>query len=174
MLMHTLYEGDPNDRLTAAVALLAPGRSWWLHGSGLAQAIEQLRQDALALEAHMTAMGLGRLCSQCASRPGGGCCSAYMAGNTDAIQMFINLLLGIALRPRDIVDENCRFLGERGCLFLIKPIFCLNYLCTHITNAATTENLNTLHRLSAAVLGGQTRIETVILDRWRRQGAGGT
>ena len=169
VLMRTLYEGDPNDRLAAARVLLARGRSWWLTEAGLAEPIEQLRRDALALDEHMAAMELGRLCGQCAARPGGGCCSAYMAGNTDAIQMLINLLLGIEPTPRDNDGEECRFLGERGCLFVIKPIFCLNYLCTHITDTATAENLHALHRLSAAVLGGQTRIESMVLDLLRRQ-----
>ena len=172
VLMRTLYEGDPIDRLMTSRALLARGRSWWLAEAGLTEAIEQLQRDALALDAHMAAMGLGRLCGQCAARPDGGCCSAYMAGNTDAIQMLINLLLGIEATPSDKNDEDCCFLGERGCLFVIKPIFCLNYLCSHITDAATTENLHTLHCLSAAVLSGQTGIESKVLDLLRRQGIG--
>lgn len=171
VLMRTLYEGDPAERLAAARALLDQGRSWLRTWPGLAEEVEQLRRDAQALEGHMAAMGLGLLCGQCAARPDGGCCSAYMAGNTDAVQMLINLLLGIEVSTRDNPGEECCFLGERGCPFVIKPIFCLNYLCTHITDSATAGDLDGLHRLAAAVLGGQTRIECTVLDLLRRTGA---
>lgn len=165
----TLYAGDPADRLAAARALLPQAICWQRTQPALAEALEHLRGDALALEAHMAAMGLARLCSRCAAQPGGGCCSAFMAGNTDTIQMLINLLLGVAIEPGGNDRESCRFLGARGCSFLVKPIFCLNYLCTHITTTATAEHLLTLQALSAAVLGGQTRIESMVLDRLRRK-----
>ena len=114
-------------------------------------------------------MDLGRLCGGCAARPGGGCCSAYMADNTDSLQMLINLLLGVKVAQQQESGENCCFLGVQGCLFLVKPIFCLNYNCTHILDSAEPANLEVLYHRAAAVLSQQTKIEGLLIEALRNR-----
>jgi hypothetical protein len=90
-----------------------------------------------------------------------------MAGNTDCLQILINLLLDVAVDQRDNEADACCFLGEQGCQFLAKPIFCLNYNCTHIRTTARTGEMAALFRLTGEVLGRQTRVEMLLLEELR-------
>ena len=164
--VHTYYSGTVAGKLAGARELY--GRRASLTASPLFQEeLECLRQQCFALDRHMQSMSLGQLCSQCAARPGGGCCSAYMADNTDSLLLLINLLLGVQVECRNAVDENCCFLGEHGCFFLVKPIFCLNYNCKNILTSGDAKSLKGLHRLAGAVLSQQTRVENLLLDALR-------
>ncbi|ADW17078.1 hypothetical protein Despr_0904 [Desulfobulbus propionicus DSM 2032] len=166
-LLQTCYDGTPMDKLARARALLA-GLPAMEHDPCLQAELQQLRRHAELLDEQMRAMHLGPLCSGCAAQPGGGCCSAFMAGNSDALQLLINLLLDVPLAFDAYSGDSCGFLGPRGCRFLIKPIFCLNYNCSHILNSADPADLTLLYQRSGAVLSCQTRIETSLIERLRR------
>jgi hypothetical protein len=90
-----------------------------------------------------------------------------MADNTDSLQILINLMLGADIQQRQPADANCCFLGPGGCLFPAKPIFCLNYNCTHILRGADRATLTLLDQCSASVLSRQTLIESLLMDRVR-------
>ena len=169
LFIQTFYDGEPGEKLAVARRLFDELTDLSTSPVFMDQ-LEEIRRHSQSLNAHMQAMDLGRLCSQCASRPGGGCCSAFMAGNTDAIQVLINLLLGATVTAHPDNGENCCFLGPQGCCFPVKPIFCLNYNCTHILEFAEPEQLHTLYRLAAAVLSQQTRIEFLLHEELRRRG----
>ena len=167
--MQTYYSGTPAEKLTQAHALFAELADRLTASHGFQGELDQLRQHSLALNQHMRTMDLGRLCSGCAARPGGGCCSAYMADNTDSLQMLINLLLGISIVQQQDSGGNCCFLGVQGCLFLVKPIFCLNYNCTHILDSTAPVKLEILYHRAAAVLSQQTKIEGVLIEALRNR-----
>lgn len=167
--MQTFYSGSPAEKLAMARTLFAELADRLAASGLLTEALDLLRSHTQALNRHMEAMHLGRLCGGCAARPGGGCCSAYMAGNTDAIQILINLLLGVGVAQQPDCGENCCFLGPQGCLFLVKPIFCLNYNCSHILDSAEPESLAMLYQRAAAVLRQQTAIESLLLAELRQQ-----
>ena len=84
-----------------------------------------------------------------------------------AIQILLNLLLSVAVEFRADSGENCGFLDPRGCLFPLKPIFCLNYNCSHILKGAEPEALTLLYQRANAVLSRQTTIETMLLNELR-------
>jgi hypothetical protein len=170
----TYYSGTVAEKLARSRSLYQDHASRLLGSPLIREELERLRQLALALGRHMQFMNLGERCSQCASRADGGCCSAYMADNTDSIQMLINMLVDVDVREQNSGEENCRYLGERGCIFLAKPIFCLNYNCSHILNDAQTDALNILYQLVAEVLSQQTRLEFLVLDTLGRHGMGTT
>ena len=112
-LVQHLYSGTPADKLAAAhrlhaVFLARP------EDAALDAALLELRDRAEALATHMRSLDFGALCTACASRPDGGCCSAYMADNVDAVLLLTNLLLGCDVRPVGSDPAGCRFLGERG------------------------------------------------------------
>jgi len=167
--MQTYYSGTPAEKLTEARTLFAELANQLTASLPFQGELDQLRRDTQALNEHMQTMDLGQLCSGCAARPGGGCCSAYMANNTDSLQMLINLLLGVKVAQQQESGENCRFLGAQGCLFLVKPIFCLNYNCTHILDSAEPVNLEALYHRAAAVLSQQTKLEGVLLEVLRNR-----
>lgn len=163
-LVQHFYSGTPADKLAAAHRLhtVFAARP---EDAQLAAALDELREQAEALAAHMRSLDFGALCTACASRPDGGCCSAYMADNVDAVLLLINLLLGCDVRPVGTDPAGCRFLGERGCVLLIKPIFCLNYNCRAILDTTPAVGLAELFRRAAAVLSHQTRVEELLLAR---------
>jgi len=134
----------------------------------LGSQLEQLRKLAMAMKAQMAGMEMFQLCCQCGTRPGGGCCSLYMANETDAIQLLINLLLGMDVTfQRDDAFE-CYFLGEQGCSLLCKPFFCLNYNCRQIMERARQQELMALKKATGALLQAQYGAEMMILE-WLKQ-----
>lgn len=168
-LLHNLDCGSAQDRLTRALALYAQWGPSLLAQDSLREGLATLRGLAVALENQMRAMDLGSLCTQCAAQPGGGCCGASMAENTDSLQILINLLLGIEVRLLGEETASCGFLGPRGCLFPVKPVFCLNYNCSHILAQAAPHQLDGLYQRAAAVLRQQHRIEGQLIEALIRE-----
>lgn len=161
------YDGSPAEKLAQAQTLHDRLNREGLIDAALTEGLDLLRADCQHLATQMETMALGLLCSSCAARPGGGCCSAYMAGNTDSLQILINLLLEIHIHQRQPPDVDCCFLGPSGCMFMAKPIFCLNYNCSHIQGGTDRTTLASLEQRAAAVLSRQIGIETLLLDRLR-------
>lgn len=163
------YSGTIKEKYTTARKLFQ------LHGQSLLQdqdirdSLVQLQKGEADLNKQMQAMDMGTRCCACAARPGGGCCSSYMAGNTDSILLLINLLFGIDTRRRHNNGVDCCYLGTRGCIFTIKPIFCLNYNCSHIKDKASKDEMRTLELLTAELLGGQIELERSILEYLRKK-----
>lgn len=167
--VQTCYSGTVNDKLNQARMLYERLDGRAAEAPGLTETLAQLREHARDLDEQMRVMEMGRRCGQCAAALGGGCCSAFMAGNADAVQLLINLLMGVDVIHREQSGEDCGFLGPQGCLFLVKPIFCLNYNCSHILVGSAPEHLAALYRRSAAVLSRQTEAEGLLLEYLRRQ-----
>ncbi len=161
--LQTYYSGTVPEKLAVARKLYTRHAVRLTASPLLKEELELLRHHSLALGGHMQSMELGRVCTHCATQDNGGCCSAYMAGNTDALLLLINIFLGIQVQCRNFEDENCCFLGERGCLFLVKPIFCLNYNCKNILDNAESLSLKNLYQLAATVLSQQTKVESLLL-----------
>ena len=128
------------------------------------QQFQLLTLCAADVNEQMARMDLGSCCCRCAAQPSGGCCSLAIAAETDAIQICMNLLVGIDVRQVNSIDNECVYLGNRGCLFLFKPIFCLNYLCGQITDSSKKEDLRELERLTGRLLTQQYEIERRILQ----------
>lgn len=165
--LRTYYSGTAAGKLAVAQQLYTRHAARLITLPLFQEELARLQHHAQALGSHMQSMHLGQICSHCAAHANGGCCSAVMADNTDALLLLINLLLGIKVTGRTVEDASCRFLGAEGCLFLIKPIFCLNYNCTHIFASAESAGLEDLYRLAAALLSQQTRVETWLLEALR-------
>lgn len=173
-LVQTYYSGTAAAKLQVARDLHQRLGAQLAAVPAIREGLAQLRHQALALDAQMQAMALGRLCSRCASQPGGGCCSAAMADNTDSLMLLTNLLLGVAIDRREQEDADCCYLGTQGCLFAIKPFFCLTYNCQAILADADGASLTALYQYTGAVMGQQGRVESLLLealDRDRRMPA---
>ncbi len=118
-----------------------------------------------SLYGQMASMNMFSLCVTCGRKKGGGCCSAYMANETDAVLLLINLLLGVEVRSRRDDDFECCYLGDKGCTLKIKPMFCLNYNCQAILTGNSPEVLVALEKAASAVLRGQYELEQLLLVR---------
>lgn len=161
-LLQNLYSGTPADKLVAARRLHTNFVSR-PPDAQLASALAKLQEHSKTLATHMCTLNLGALCTACASRPNGGCCSALMADNVDAVLLLMNLLLGCDVHPVGTDPASCQFLGARGCVLAIKPIFCLNYNCRAILDTTPAAGLDTLYRCAATVLSQQTQVEELLL-----------
>lgn len=131
--------------------------------------IAELSKVTEELTCLMADMDMGRICSGCALREGGGCCSIYMAGECDTLQILMNLLAGNEVNLMRENGTDCCFLGPDGCVFLFKPMFCLNYNCSHISKAAGGEKMRRLEKKSGVQLSAQYKLEQQLLNVLRSQ-----
>lgn len=128
-----------------------------------AGSFDTLREYADALSRQMDRMGMGKICSACSAQNRGGCCSRAIAEETDAIQMLMNMLAGVDVGIVCDKGGECCFLGEKGCSFMFKPMFCLNYNCHKIIADTTPAERSVLEYLTGRLLGKQYEIETLLL-----------
>ncbi|PID72805.1 MAG: hypothetical protein CSB34_00395 [Desulfobulbus propionicus] len=163
--LEDLYQGSVASRLEIAQRVVNEVGPQLKTDDGFNCEFALLKQYADDLNAHMTHMDMGSLCAKCAATPSGGCCSLYMSNETDALQLAMNMLAGIEVRFVRDDGEQCCFLGEKGCLFLFKPMFCLNYNCRHIVDAASPEELGQLESLAGKLLGKQYQVEQYLLGQ---------
>jgi hypothetical protein len=127
----------------------------------------QLEILSHALQQQMASMSMFSLCRACGEKAGGGCCSAYMANETDAVLLLINMLLGVTVASQRDDASECCYLGLQGCTLRVKPIFCLNYNCRHILTGNEAAVLQNLENAASAVLRAQTALEQIILGQIR-------
>jgi len=158
------YFSNIDETLALASALFDEHGQHLLANQDVADGLARLRCHEADLQEQMRAMDMGSRCGQCAARAGGGCCSAYMGGNADSVLLLINLLLHTDVRFQHDNGVDCRYLGQTGCILPIKPIFCLNYNCTHIKNAATETEMTLLDQRAATLLSAQRELETLLVD----------
>ncbi len=131
------YFSDIEETLTLAHELFRDHGTRLLDEQAVVDGLALLRLHESDLNGQMQSMDMGERCGTCAAREGGGCCSAYMGGNADSVLLLINMLLQEKVAFQHDNGVDCRYLGKRGCILTIKPIFCLNYNCSHILDAAT-------------------------------------
>jgi hypothetical protein len=163
ILQKKIYGGTVESRLAFGLLLFRKFNKLLAELTGVYIALARMRTQESALAAHMQALMLGRVCSSCASSDGGGCCSKYMAGETDSLQILINLMVGVDVAQVNYSSAECCYLGAAtGCIFIFKPMFCLNYNCSSIKVQANGSGLRQLERLAAVLLGSQYELEMLL------------
>ena len=167
-LLQQCFYGSVDEKQQCAKGIYRQYGPCLLLATDLLTDFDILKKSAELLNTHMREMSMGEICVRCARKEDGGCCSLYMAGETDAIQLLMNLLVGGSVEQVRGDDVACCLLARNGCLFLIKPMFCLNYNCTKIHDAASTQNINTLEDLTGQLLCKQYEVEKKLLDRLRK------
>ncbi|MEN8188834.1 MAG: hypothetical protein ABFS19_03230, partial [Thermodesulfobacteriota bacterium] len=130
---------------------------------------EELLAREKELTSQMRSMEMHHTCSHCGSRPGGGCCSLYMAGETDVIQLLMNMMAGVTVEMVNRDGVECCYLGGQGCILPLKPMFCLNYNCEQIQQQSGLEELDRLDQLSGALLQAQHELEKKLIDFLRER-----
>lgn len=158
------YSGDVVVKLAVARELYSRFGRVLLLLPEMRTQLTAVQADERALQEQMAAMGMGATCTQCASRPGGGCCSRFMAGENDVLQLLMNLLAGIQVTIQQDGDGECCFLGPTGCVLTLKPMFCLNYNCVHIKDKAQGEPLRLVEQRTGILLTRQAVLEQLLLD----------
>ena len=99
ILQKKIYAGTVESRLAFSLLLFRKLGKPLTGLNGVYAALARMRTQESALTAHMQDLILGKVCSSCAASGGGGCCSRYMAGETDSLQILINLMAGGRCHP---------------------------------------------------------------------------
>ncbi len=163
------YSGSTEQKISRTNELFALHGKNLLREEKIIKALHQLEKHAKALSEQMLLMQLDRLCSKCASTDNGGCCSSYMEANSNVILLLINRLYGVLIEKQHQREAECSFLGPGGCILLVKPVFCLNYNCSHITDQSSEQDMTTLELAAGQVLGQQTQLEDIIVEYIRKR-----
>lgn len=162
-LYHLFYRGDVYEKLALAE------RVWQSFGAELkandtiAFTLARILEKGTALSVCMGGMRMAGICTSCAARVGGGCCSLFMAGENDVLQLVMNMMAGVTVKTVQDDGHHCCFLGERGCVLILKPMFCLNYNCQEIREQGAGEPIRLLERCSGDLLRGQHDLEQLLL-----------
>jgi hypothetical protein len=159
-----LYGGDVGAKLTVAEKLFRFYSQALKQEPLLAAGLSLLSGLHDALQQQMLAMGMDRTCARCAQGSGGGCCSMTMAAETDVAQLLLNMLAGVAISLQRNNNSDCRYLGENGCIFLFKPMFCLNYICGKIVACEKPDNLQILEEKTGILLQAQQDMEKKLIE----------
>jgi len=159
------FSGSIEHKLMTMETLYAQSGKQLLADDAVTSSLALLLEYEETLSGQMRDMAMAKLCRGCASREGGGCCSSYMEANSDVILLLINRLHGATVSRQHSRMEECCFLGSQGCVLPIKPMFCLNYNCSHIQEQATSVARDKLEQLTGRILTEQTRLETILLQK---------
>lgn len=158
------YSGDVIVKLAVAQDLYVRYGPTLLQRPDIMTQLAAVEVSERILQVQMGAMAMGVTCTQCAGRQGGGCCSRYMAAENDVSQLLMNMLAGVRVRIQEDDGPGCCFLGEAGCVLSFKPMFCLNYICTHIKGSEEPATLLLLEQRTGALLRKQAGMEQLLLD----------
>lgn len=167
-----LYFGSVSKKQEAAHILFRQYGSLLQEHHAIQQKLYELLGLSRLLSSQMASMDMNTLCVDCGSKPGGGCCSSFMAGETDGILLLINLILGVDVKAQRDDDIECCYLGKEGCILKVKPVFCLNYNCWKILQGNPGDSLHLLDKAAAGVLWKQVEIEESIIQKLTSIGQG--
>ena len=87
-----------------------------------------------------------------------------IAAETDVAQLLMNMLAGVVAGIQRSNGTDCCYLGDKGCIFLFKPMFCLNYNCSIITLGGQRDHLRRLEKRTGMLLRTQQDMENRMID----------
>ena len=146
---------------------------WKKYGKDLAadSKIDRLlglyRKEILRSYELMEKFGVVTECAMCATEiPGGGCCGAGIEDWYDEFVLLLNLLLGREIPSERLGGEkDCLFLGPTGCQLFARHHFCINYLCSRITDLLSPAELTDLRAQSGKELFLCWQLERILRTR---------
>jgi hypothetical protein len=156
-----LYGGTVTERRELASALFEQYGQELRNDNNISELLSMMRQCVKELNHHMKVMDLGGVCVNCAKGPDGGCCSAFMAGETDVLQILMNMLADVKVIVEKRSVSECCYLGPLGCVFEYKPMFCLNYNCSEILEL-DSKHIKRLDTLTGQLLRQQHILENAL------------
>ena len=163
--IESLYFGDVSSKLETAHRLHREFGARLRADQEIQKSLSHLVQLEKKVAEAMRSMGMFELCAECGAQPGGGCCSAKMANETDSMLLLINLSADFEVSRKRDDDYECCFLGPKGCSLKFKPFYCLNYLCRQIYADSSSEQLACIQGVTAEYLGQLVAVEDLLRQR---------
>lgn len=108
--------------------------------------INRLKYNVLRSRDFRYSIGLSEICSICGSQ-GSDCCGKGIELRYTPELLALNLFFGVNFPLKRRFPDSCYFLSEKGCVLLVRDIFCINFLCERIRNTIPFENLKRLWEL---------------------------
>ena len=169
-LFDLFYGGDIDMKLAVAERLYRLYGAELLQDPQVTLGMTNLHDLHEGLQQQMLVMEMDRTCTRCAQRSGGGCCSMAIAEETDVLQLLMNMLAGVDVKIQRSNRTDCCYLGEKGCIFIFKPMFCLNYNCSSISLGGQRDHLRILEQQTGTLLRSQQDMENRMIDFFQREG----
>ena len=160
--IESLYFGDLPSKIENARRLHREFGARFRMNREVQENLDHLIQLERKVSEAMRSMGMFELCAECGAQPGGGCCSAKMANETDSMLLLINLSADFEVSRKRDDDYECCFLGPKGCSLKFKPFYCLNYLCRQIYTDNSAEQLACIRGATAEFLGQLVNVEELL------------
>lgn len=161
--LNSLYFSDVTYKLDLAINLYRDYHARFERDKRIRQELVRLDDLIADLQQKMASLAMFSICAECGRKSGGGCCSAFMAGETDSILLLINLLLGVDVDFQHDNGPECFYLGDSGCIFKAKPMFCLNYNCSAIYENDPGTGIAEMEKAAGRVLRRQYKVEQILL-----------
>ncbi len=168
MPVYTLYSNEISIEEKIALAKYL----WKKHGKDLAADSEfgrllgLYRKEISKSYELMERFGIVTECAMCATQiQGGGCCGAGIEDWYDEFVVLLNLLLERKISTERLGEKDCLFLGPTGCQLLARHHFCVNYLCSRITDLLSPAKLSDLRAQSGKELFLCWQLERILRTR---------
>jgi len=91
-------------------------------------------------------------CTACAAQRPGSCCAAGVEEWYDELLLLINLLMECDVGTSRFEPDQCLFIGPKGCKLLARHHFCVNYLCSQLTDVLGKDQIQKLRSVSGEEL----------------------
>lgn len=165
--LKTAFPPDPANHVFQACRLYDEIGADILADGAIARALERYRSAIHDTRAAFARAGVFDACSACAARIFGGCCFPDMEWNYTVVHLLINRLLGCELPTRHAYDDQCLFLGDKGCLLTAKNHFCLNYFCQDIKRTLGPVTMKGLLQIVGHEVMAGWEVELLLIHRYR-------
>ncbi len=116
----------------------------------------------------MKELGIVDTCSACAEEKPGGCCYFGIETCYTDMILLINLLIDVSIPEQRILEKNCLFAGEHGCLLKARFKTCIYHLCPWIKDPLSEYDLFRLRATTNYEIKLGVRTESAIRD-WIRE-----
>jgi hypothetical protein len=108
--------------------------------------------------------GLSSYCARCGREGRSSCCGEDMEFRCEDVLLLANLLAGVSFPDKRYSPKGCYFLGQEGCLLLVRPLICRNFICPEL---ATHLGKTKLKQIQQA-LGPEAEALFRLCERLRR------
>jgi hypothetical protein len=129
------------DKIKFSTEVFEKNKALFFSDANLAKMLSDYEKAFENTQKSMSEIGMCDICADCAQNTGGSCCGDGIEDWFDSALILINLLLGVKIPEKRLIDKGCWFLGETGCLISAKHTICLNYLCKRLQSELSQEKL---------------------------------
>ncbi|MCX7794245.1 MAG: hypothetical protein N2257_07590 [Thermodesulfovibrionales bacterium] len=108
--------------------------------------LKGLRDNIQSSISFRHAIGISKICAACGAEKKD-CCGKGIELRYTPELLALNIFFGVNIPARRRFSDSCYFLSEKGCILLVRDVFCINFLCSKIKDSIPLDNLKRLWEL---------------------------